>query len=418
MYRMLARLGTALLLLAFGVNSGAATDPTTRTYRYNPRNQLEAVTDISHPERNVTFTYDANGNRLSKTQGGVITTYGWDARDRLLWVKRGGSLVARYDYDAYGRRIEKELFGPHASLTQYVSDGPRIIAETNVLGNTLAKYTYTAEGRLLSMQRGGQSYFYLLDALGTPVSMIRADGVIVTRYRIDAWGNPIATVGDVANLFGFTGYPVDDETGLYYANARYYDSELGAFLSEDPATGDPMRPVTLHPYLYANANPLIYLDRSGRTAELVQVLEGIERNQQSIVGMADDLKALRQTAPWYARPLVEVGLVGTVALTAGNRLGQGVVTMANAGANVVLNATDTYIVDLGAGADPANAEVDAFFDDAFAAAEGAANDPRTTAINAANAAIDPYRRAYDGDTAAQLNLAASIDPRRITNNVM
>ena len=80
-----------------------------------------------------------------------------------------------------------------------------------MLGNTLA--TYTGEGRLLSRRRGGQSYFYLLDALGTPIGMMRADVVIVTRYRVDSWGNPVATVGDVTNIFGFTGYPIDNETG-------------------------------------------------------------------------------------------------------------------------------------------------------------------------------------------------------------
>jgi hypothetical protein len=73
---MLARLAAALLVLGLSATTAAATGPTTRTYRYGPHNQIEAVTDSAHPERNVAFTNDANGNRLSKTQGGVTTAYG------------------------------------------------------------------------------------------------------------------------------------------------------------------------------------------------------------------------------------------------------------------------------------------------------------------------------------------------------
>lgn len=407
-----------LVLLLFLVALPAPAATSSREYIYNARNQLTDVIDAANPTRNVTFTYDANGNRETKTQGGVTMTYRWDARDRLMEVLRNGTRVARYEYNRAGQRTFKEVSGPTPTAVRYVYDGPHLIAETNVIGNTLAKYHYSASGRLMSMERAGQHYFYLLDGLGTPIAMTSAEGLIVVRYKVDAWGNPVATVGDSANIFGFTGYPVDDETGLHYANARYYDSELGAFLSEDPAEGDPMRPVTLHPYIYGNGNPLIYLDRSGRTAELVEVLDGHERNQADIVDLAEQIKGMRASATWYERPVVEIGLAGTVLLTAGNRLGQGVVTMANAGANVVLNAADTYIVDLGEGADPANSEIEAFGDTAFAAAEGAIANPREAAGNAYQAAIDPYERAYNGDTAAQLDLAASADPRNISKRVL
>lgn len=245
-----------------------------------------------------------------------------------------------------------------------------------------------------------------------------ADGTVVSRYRVDAWGNPLASVGTVANPFGYTGYPIDDESGLFYANARYYDSELGAFLSEDPAASDPTRPITFHPYICANGNPLVYLDRSGRTAELVEVLDGHERNQAEIVALAEQIKSMRASAAWYERPFVELGFVGTVLMTAGNRLGQGVITGANAGANVALNAADTYVVDLGEGADPANAEFAAFADDGFAAAEAAYHDPRAAASGAMAAATEPYERAYDGDAAAQLDLTASLDPRRLSQRVL
>lgn len=204
-----------LVLLLFGATLPASAETTPRQYVYNACNQLTDVTDAANPARTITFTYDANGNRETKTQGGVTTTNRWDARNRLREVSRGGAWVARYDYNSAGRRTFKEVSGPTPTAVRYVYDGPQLIGETNVIGNTLARHHYSADGRLLSLQRNGQHYFYLLDGLGTPIAMTSAEGLVVVRYRVDAWGNPVATVGDSANNFGFTGYPVDDETGLH-----------------------------------------------------------------------------------------------------------------------------------------------------------------------------------------------------------
>ena len=67
---------------------------------------------------------------------------------------------------------------------------------------------------------------------------------------------------------GFTGYIKDAESGLYYANARYYDPRVGRFLTQDPAKGSPMQPPSLHRYLYAYANPATYTDSTGRQVDI------------------------------------------------------------------------------------------------------------------------------------------------------
>jgi RHS repeat-associated protein len=76
----------------------------------------------------------------------------------------------------------------------------------------------------------------------------------------------LTQAGSSETPFGFTGYQKDDETGLYYANARYYDSETGRFLREDPQDGNTSEPPSLHRYLYANANPNFYTDPTGEAA--------------------------------------------------------------------------------------------------------------------------------------------------------
>lgn len=63
---------------------------------------------------------------------------------------------------------------------------------------------------------------------------------------------------------GFTGYRKDEATGLYYANARWYDPLVGGFNAMDPAFGKTGSPITFNKYLYANANPTFYVDPDGR----------------------------------------------------------------------------------------------------------------------------------------------------------
>jgi RHS repeat-associated protein len=67
---------------------------------------------------------------------------------------------------------------------------------------------------------------------------------------------------------GFTGYVKDPEAGLYYAGARYYDPAIGRFMTEDPESGSPMNPPSLHRYLYAYANPATYTDSTGRQVDI------------------------------------------------------------------------------------------------------------------------------------------------------
>jgi RHS repeat-associated protein len=67
---------------------------------------------------------------------------------------------------------------------------------------------------------------------------------------------------------GFTGYVKDPESGLYYAGARYYDPAVGRFTTQDPVEGNPMRPPSLHRYLYAYANPTTYTDSTGRQVDI------------------------------------------------------------------------------------------------------------------------------------------------------
>jgi len=80
----------------------------------------------------------------------------------------------------------------------------------------------------------------------------------------------------------------DRETGLYYAKARYYDPELGLFLTEDPFEGQLDTPPSLHRYLYAYQNPTVYVDPVGRSARTRKLAE----RQEEAAASPEKAKAL------------------------------------------------------------------------------------------------------------------------------
>ena len=104
---------------------------------------------------------------------------------------------------------------------------------------------------------------YLTDGHGSVRQLCDEDGVVTDAYTYDAWGNLVDSVGDSSNSFLYCGEQNDSFTGMYYLRARYMDPSLGSFITMDDYDGSVWEPVTLHKYLYANANPVMNIDPSG-----------------------------------------------------------------------------------------------------------------------------------------------------------
>ena len=79
----------------------------------------------------------------------------------------------------------------------------------------------------------------------------------------DAWGNLISSTGETENSYLYCGEQLDSTTGLYYLRTRYMNPTTGTFITQDTYAGTIFDPVSLHKYLYANANPVMYTDPSG-----------------------------------------------------------------------------------------------------------------------------------------------------------
>ncbi|WP_052948029.1 RHS repeat-associated core domain-containing protein [Aneurinibacillus tyrosinisolvens] len=109
----------------------------------------------------------------------------------------------------------------------------------------------------------GTTIAYEYDAVGN--SLTDGNGNTVAQYQYDAWGNITSSAGLMkdANSYRYAGYRYDNETGLYYLMARYYDASIGRFITRDTFHGFENDPSSLNQYAYTKNNPVMYIDPTG-----------------------------------------------------------------------------------------------------------------------------------------------------------
>jgi RHS repeat-associated protein len=258
--------------------------PPLETYTYDPvGNRLrrdtqttDAIFDAANrllQDDGFCYDYDANGNLTGKTAKvagactDAITTYTYDAENRLIRLDLPGGTVAEYRYDGLSRRIEKQVNG---QITRYLYDGQNVLLETNGTGTIVARYTHgprVDEPLLLERDLNANGTFeaterfvYHADSLGSVTDLTDSTGAVARAYTYDAFGQILGQVGTLANPYSYTGREFDAESGLFYYRARHYDAHLGRFLQEDPlwfAGGD------INLYAYVANDPVNLKDPYG-----------------------------------------------------------------------------------------------------------------------------------------------------------
>ncbi|MCL2588673.1 MAG: hypothetical protein FWD84_04610, partial [Oscillospiraceae bacterium] len=271
-------------------------------YAYDTLGRLTSVTRGSDTQ---TFQYDALGNRtqsqhggetthysynaanqLIQTQtGGTVTDYGYDGRGNLTQITENGALKQQFRFDATNRMTHAVTAG--VGQAAYTYDGAlnrvkklesaqeiRYILDRTLPYNNLLmtegaqNQSFTWGSELISMSEQ-QDMFYLQDHLGSP---IRQMGQFVQGIAqgYDVFGAPMKQALPNGQPFGFTGYQMDDVSGLYFAQARYYDAQAGRFVSEDVVKGHIAVPESLNAYAYCWNDPLTLVDLDGELPQFIR----------------------------------------------------------------------------------------------------------------------------------------------------
>ena len=261
-------------------------------------NQANEITEIDSSSDNV--AYDAAGNmiRVPKLDGsGDHFHLIYDAWNRLVKVydDAGTTLIAQYQYDATGRRVVKgvdeDSDGSLDTFTHFFHSGIQVVetregddvsgeapaAESlepkyqniwspRYVDSMILRDEYDSQGDIITANR----IYYLSDAHYNVTALVDVSGDVIERYVYTPYGtvtvlDPDFSIdadgkSDYDNTTLYTGRELDPETGLMYYRARYYDSELGRFVSRDPIGYDGG---TWNLFEYSASNAVLLVDPFG-----------------------------------------------------------------------------------------------------------------------------------------------------------
>lgn len=247
------------------VKSGLVNESTSYVYS-NPVNQLDSFTDSKHT---VSFTYDNDGNRKTRTENGQTDTYEYDFENRLINLSKTSGLEPKaysYQYDYRTRRIER-IEG--TEKTKIVFSGGLSCEEFSVNPSDPGSQTLQVEyirgsdygggiGGILYTLRSGLPKFDHYNRRGDITSQTDGSGAVTYQATYEAFGTRTQEFGSTKDRQKANSKE-EDPTGLLNEGMRYRDLETGSFITRDPAgfiDGPNL-------YTYVNENPWTKWDPEG-----------------------------------------------------------------------------------------------------------------------------------------------------------
>ena len=173
----------------------------------------------------VSFTYDAEGLRTSKTVNGEKTVFVWDGDQLAMELSDSGKVQKRY-----------------------------IRGNDRGYGSNLV---YADKGTDTEKQ------YYVIDPHGNVVQLTDESGKVIKTYEYDSFGNEVNPDSKDDNSFRYCGEYYDKETEEIYLRARYYQPVMGRFLTRDTYTGKEDEPESLHLYTYCGNDGVNNVDPDG-----------------------------------------------------------------------------------------------------------------------------------------------------------
>ena len=224
------------------------------SYGYQPFNKLVTTSTAA-------YVYDNNGNMLRKTDSAGTWQYYWNAENQLVRVVKPGAgplpyRTINYKYDALGRRVERQM--KRGGSIAFTYDGQDVILDQKSDGTTTTYINGPGiDNKLKQTSSVTGTHYYLQDHLGSTTALTDSSGNLSAQLTYDTYGN---SAPNSLTRYGYTGRELDADTGLIYYRARWYDTQLGRFISEDPIGFEG----GMNLYAYVEDDPLSSIDPLGQ----------------------------------------------------------------------------------------------------------------------------------------------------------
>ena len=195
------------------------------------------------------YRHDAHGRTVARQRPGQLWQYHWNSDDRLAGVITPDGSRWEYHYDPLGRRIAKQRVdgaGLVVDRTDFTWDGTALAEE--VRGGLAVVWDWEPGGERPIAQterRLGQGavderfHTIVTDLVGSPAELVDEAGTVAWHLHTTLWGKVLGRPGRAYTPLRFPGQYHDPETGLHYNFHRYYDPEMGRYLSHDPLGLEP-----------------------------------------------------------------------------------------------------------------------------------------------------------------------------------
>ena len=236
----------------------------------------------------------------------------WEGRQLKSAGKNGTNLS--FTYDSEGIRTSKTV---GSTTTKYLLNGTQILAQKT--GSTTLSFFYDQQGNRVGMADGSNHfYYYIYNVQGDVIALADAStGKLVVTYTYDAWGKLMELKDTTANSVGtqnpfrYRGYYYDTETSLYYLNSRYYDPDTGRFISADGQLNGSVLGYNM--FTYCGNNPVNKSDPDGKLGQWISVLsKGIQSGlkqlsriiKQSVHNSVTRINSSVATAPIIDLPYI------------------------------------------------------------------------------------------------------------------
>lgn len=267
----------------------------TITYTYGNTNWKDQLTNYNGKQ----ITYDNIGNVL--TYDG--NTYTWQNGRQLAGITNSSkNQTITYKYNESGIRTQKTVNG---TTTNYYLDGSKVIYEQT--GNNVIYYTYDENGNVIGLKYNDTQYYYIKNGQNDIVGILDSNLNQVVKYEYDSWGN-ILSIKDasgnnitsssnigIINPYRYRSYRYDTETGLYYLQSRYYNSEWGRFINADAYVQTGQGMLDKNMYAYCENNPINRADSSGMFWKKIgKFLKGVVNTVARLFGVSSQTSVVQE----------------------------------------------------------------------------------------------------------------------------